>query len=104
MHGDVAVLDLREEEIIHAGNRFMVYALFPQARRLGARAVGQGEAEHRASPIGKSIVDRSSPVDVGAVCLAYGGGGHPAAGTCQVPHTDSVRVLGELVGKLRAER
>ncbi|MDT5034828.1 MAG: hypothetical protein QOE03_13, partial [Micromonosporaceae bacterium] len=30
--GDVVVVDLRAEEVIYAGNRFMVYALFPQAR------------------------------------------------------------------------
>jgi nanoRNase/pAp phosphatase (c-di-AMP/oligoRNAs hydrolase) len=33
--------------------------------------------------VGKSIFDRSSPVDVGALMLHHGGGGHHAAGTCQ---------------------
>ena len=33
--------------------------------------------------VGKSIFDRSSPVDVGALMLKHGGGGHHAAGTCQ---------------------
>ena len=28
MHGNLVVLDLRNEEIIYAGNRFMLYALF----------------------------------------------------------------------------
>ncbi|PRY13581.1 nanoRNase/pAp phosphatase (c-di-AMP/oligoRNAs hydrolase) [Kineococcus rhizosphaerae] len=100
LHGDVAVLDLREEETIHAGNRFFVYALFPQARV--SMHVMWGRAKlNTVFAIGKSIVDRTSPVDVGAVCLEYGGGGHLAAGTCQVPHEDAERVLGELVGKLR---
>ena len=103
LHGDVAVLDLREEETIHAGNRFFVYAMYPQARV--SMHVLWGKAKmNTVFAIGKSIVDRTSPVDVGGVCLEYGGGGHLAAGTCQVPHTDSVRVLDELVGKLRAER
>jgi nanoRNase/pAp phosphatase (c-di-AMP/oligoRNAs hydrolase) len=30
VHGHVAVLDLRGEEVIYAGNRFMIYALFPE--------------------------------------------------------------------------
>jgi nanoRNase/pAp phosphatase (c-di-AMP/oligoRNAs hydrolase) len=30
--GDVVVVDLRDEEVIHAGNRVMVYAMFPEAR------------------------------------------------------------------------
>ena len=32
VYGKLAMLDLRNEEIIHAGNRFMIYALFPQMR------------------------------------------------------------------------
>jgi len=31
VHGNVVVLDLRNEEIIYAGNRFVIYALFPSA-------------------------------------------------------------------------
>jgi len=32
LHDKVIVLDLRNEEIIHAGNRFMIYALYPRPR------------------------------------------------------------------------
>ncbi|NAZ75991.1 exopolyphosphatase [Kineococcus sp. T13] len=103
VHGDVAVLDLREEEVIHAGNRFYVYAMFPQAR-VSMHVLWGKAKQNTVFAIGKSIVDRTSPVDVGAVCLEHGGGGHVAAGTCQVPHEDSERVLAELVERLRAER
>ena len=51
---------------------------------------------------GKSILDRTSPVDIGAVMLRYGGGGHLAAGTCQVPHEDSGRVEHEIIVALQA--
>src|SRR5262245_31046142 len=30
VHGNVVILDLRTEETIYAGNRFLIYALFPQ--------------------------------------------------------------------------
>ena len=30
VHGNLVVLDLRDEEVIHPTNRFTVYALFPQ--------------------------------------------------------------------------
>ncbi|WP_369069715.1 exopolyphosphatase [Kineococcus terrestris] len=103
LHGDVAVVDLREEEVIHAGNRFLVYALFPQARVSVHVMWGRGK-QNTVFAVGKSIVDRSSPVDVGAVCLSHGGGGHLAAGTCQVPHTDAARVEVELVEALRTVR
>ena len=47
--------------------------------------------------IGKSIINRTSPVNVGELMLKYGGGGHGATGTCQVENEDSERVLGELI-------
>jgi len=103
LHGDVAVIDLREEETIHAGNRFFVYALYPQAR-VSVHVMWGKAKQNTVFAIGKSIVDRTSPVDVGGVCLEYGGGGHLAAGTCQVSHEVAEQTLGELIGKLRADR
>jgi nanoRNase/pAp phosphatase (c-di-AMP/oligoRNAs hydrolase) len=35
--------------------------------------------------------------------LSYGGGGHNAAGTCQVANGDAERVLGELIRKINAD-
>ncbi len=35
--------------------------------------------------------------------LSYGGGGHEAAGTCQVENEDAARVLAELIGKINAD-
>jgi nanoRNase/pAp phosphatase (c-di-AMP/oligoRNAs hydrolase) len=52
--------------------------------------------------VSKSILDRTSPTDIGSVMLQYGGGGHLAAGTCQVPHDRAERVLGELIAKVGA--
>jgi len=101
--GDVVVVDLREEETIHAGNRFMVYALFPEAR-VSVHIIWGRQKLNTVFACGKSILDRSSPVDIGEVMLRYGGGGHLAAGTCQVPHEDSARVLSEIIDALRTPR
>jgi nanoRNase/pAp phosphatase (c-di-AMP/oligoRNAs hydrolase) len=35
--------------------------------------------------------------------LSYGGGGHEAAGTCQVSNEDAERVRGELIAKINAD-
>ena len=35
--------------------------------------------------------------------LAYGGGGHEAAGTCQIANEDAERVLAELVEQVNAD-
>jgi nanoRNase/pAp phosphatase (c-di-AMP/oligoRNAs hydrolase) len=101
--GDVVVVDLRDEETIHAGNRFMVYALFPDAR-VSVHIIWGRQKLNTVFACGKSILDRSSPVDVGEVMLRYGGGGHMAAGTCQVPHADAERVLAEIVTALKTPR
>ena len=41
--------------------------------------------------------------NVGELMLEYGGGGHEAAGTCQIANEDAVRVLGELVERINAD-
>jgi len=98
-HHDVVVVDLRDEEIIHAGNRFMVYALFPSARVSVHVLWGKGR-QNTVLAVGRSIIDRSSPVDIGAAMLRHGGGGHEAAGTCQVPHDRADAVLAEVLDEL----
>ncbi|MEU4237016.1 exopolyphosphatase [Actinoplanes sp. NPDC026619] len=103
LEGDVVVVDLRDEEVIHAGNRFMVYALFPQAR-VSVHVIWGRAKLNTVFACGKSILDRTSPVDIGEVMLSYGGGGHIAAGTCQVPHTDAERVEREIIEALRSPR
>ena len=101
--GDVVVVDLRDEETIHAGNRFMVYAMFPEAR-VSVHIIWGRQQLNTVFACGKSILDRTSPVDIGEVMLRYGGGGHHAAGTCQIAHEDSERVLHEIVNALRTPR
>jgi nanoRNase/pAp phosphatase (c-di-AMP/oligoRNAs hydrolase) len=99
VHDDLLVLDLREEEIIHPTNRFMVYALFPQCR-VSMHVLWGLRKQNTVFAVGKSIVDRSSPLDVGRLMLEYGGGGHEAAGTCQVANEDAVRVRDELIARI----
>lgn len=96
MERDVVVVDLREEEVIHAGNRFMIYAMFPQAR-VSVHVLWGRERQNTVLAVGRSIMDRTSPSDIGAVMLRYGGGGHAAAGTCQIPHAETARVLAEVI-------
>jgi nanoRNase/pAp phosphatase (c-di-AMP/oligoRNAs hydrolase) len=103
VEGDVVIVDLRDEETIHAGNRFMVYALYPEAR-VSVHIIWGRQKLNTVFACGKSILDRTSPVDIGEVMLRYGGGGHLAAGTCQVPHEDSERILAEIIDALQTPR
>ena len=101
VHGTLALIDLRNEDVIYAGNRFAVYALFPHCN-ISAHILWGVRRQNTVFAIGKSILDRNSPVDVGAVCLAYGGGGHEAAGTCQVPNERAEATRQELIAALSA--
>ena len=83
VYDKVVVLDLRDEEIIHAGNRFMIYALYPETQ-ISVHVAWGFRKQNTAVMIGKSIVNKGSNVDIGELCLKYGGGGHRNAGTCQL--------------------
>ena len=97
VHGNLVVLDLRDEEIIHPTNRFMVYALFPQCN-ISIHVLWGLKQQNTVFAVGKSIIDRSSRTNVGTLMLEYGGGGHEAAGTCQIDNDEAARVQDELVG------
>ena len=101
VRGTVGVVDLRPEETIHAGNRFVVYALYPECS-VSAHVIWGRQRQNTVVAVGKSILNRSSGADIGALMLSYGGGGHANAGTCQVPHDQSDRVLDEIVDHLNA--
>ena len=100
LQGKLVVLDLRNEERIYAGNRFMVYALYPEAS-VSMHCLREPEKSATLFAIGRSIVNRTCTVNVGELCLAYEGGGHNAAGTCQVADGDADRVKRELITRLR---
>ncbi|HEV7252775.1 MAG TPA: exopolyphosphatase [Mesorhizobium sp.] len=103
LHGDLVVLDLRDEDIIYAGNRFMIYAMFPEAR-VSMHVMWGMKRQNTVFAVGKSILDRTSPVNVGEICLSYGGGGHEAAGTAQVENSRAETVKAELAERLRTAR
>ncbi|MBT4076193.1 MAG: exopolyphosphatase [Gammaproteobacteria bacterium] len=96
VHSNLIVLDLRDEDIIHAGNRFMIYALFPDCN-ISIHVLWGREKLNTVFATGKSIFDRGSKTSVGELMLKYNGGGHSAAGTCQVENKNAEQVLGELI-------
>ena len=101
IEGKVVVLDLREEEIIHAGNRFMIYALYPETQ-ISVHVAWGFKKQNTAVMIGKSIVNKGSEVDIGELCLKYGGGGHHNAGTCQLENDVVDRELPNIIAALNA--
>ena len=102
VHGNLVVLDLREEEVIHPTNRFTLYALYPQCN-ISIHVLWGLRQQNTVFATGKSILDRGSKTNVGSLMLTYGGGGHDAAGTCQVENDDATRVLAELIKTINAD-
>lgn len=102
VYQNLAVLDLRQEEIIYATNRFMIYALFPQTN-ISIHVLWGVQKQNTVFATGKSILDRSSKTNVGELMLTYGGGGHHAAGTCQVDNEQAESALQAIIAKINAD-
>jgi len=102
VHDNLVVLDLRFEETIWATNRFMIYALFPQVN-ISIHLMWGLQKQNTVFAVGKSILNRASKTNIGELMLRYNGGGHPAAGTCQIENDKADAVLQELIRKINAD-
>ena len=96
VYDNLIVLDLRKEEIIYPGNRFMIYALNPDTN-ISIHVLWGFKQQNTVFATGKSIVNRSSKTNIGELMFKNGGGGHGAAGTCQVDNDKSEDILKELI-------
>ncbi|HEX4430453.1 MAG TPA: exopolyphosphatase [Frankiaceae bacterium] len=99
--GRLVVVDLRGEDTIQPGNRFMIYALYPECEA-SAHLIPGKQNLNTVIAVGKSILRRGNKLDIGALMLTYGGGGHPNAGTCQLPHEDAEAVLTTIAAAVNA--
>ena len=99
VYDKVVVLDLRNEETIYAGNRFMIYALYPECQ-ISIHVAWGFRKQNTAVMIGKSIVNKASIADIGELCLKYGGGGHRNAGTCQLDNDTVDEQLPDIIKAL----
>ena len=100
LEDSTAILDIRNEEIIHVGNRFMIYAMFPEAN-VSIHILNGKQNLNTVFAVGKSIINRSCPIDIGAMMYEYGGGGHMNAGTCQVDNDKSEETLQSLLDRIK---
>jgi nanoRNase/pAp phosphatase (c-di-AMP/oligoRNAs hydrolase) len=100
--GNLVVLDLRDEEIIYAGNRFMIYAIHADCN-ISIHEMWGLKNQNTVFAIGKSILNRSSSTNIGDLCLAFGGGGHNNAGTCQVANDEADLTLEALSTRITAD-
>jgi nanoRNase/pAp phosphatase (c-di-AMP/oligoRNAs hydrolase) len=102
VHGNLCVIDLTEEETIYVGNRFVVYAQNPECN-ISLHIMWGLNRQNTVFAMGKSIFNRTSNTNIGELALSYGGGGHAAAGTCQIENDQKDSVLRELIAKITAD-
>lgn len=102
VYNNLVVLDLRKEETIWAGNRFVIYALFPKCN-ISIHVLWGKNKQNTVFAVGKSILSRTSKTNIGQLMLGYDGGGHAAAGTCQVPNLSAEETLIELIAKINKD-
>lgn len=99
--GPVLVTDARGVDDIPPSNRFLVYSLFP-GTNISIRLIDGKGKDFVAISVGYSILNRTATIDVGSLMLKYGGGGHKAVGTCQVPYATAEAVIKEIVEVCKA--
>lgn len=99
---NVIVLDLRNQEEIYTGNRFVMYSMYPE-QNISIQVIWGLNRQNIVMTCGYSIINKSARVDVGALMLKYGGGGHRKVGTCQVPVEEADRVLEELISEMNRQ-
>ncbi len=102
LFGNCVVIDLREEETIWSGNRFLIYALFPDAN-ISIHVLWGFEKQKTVLAVGKSIINRTSKTNIGSLMLEFGGGGHANAGTCQVANKHAQMILSAVIDKINAD-
>jgi len=96
------VTNLLTENTIYVGNRFMVYALYPE-QSVDLRVMWGKDKQNIVIACGHSILNRSSRTDVGSLMLTYGGGGHTMAGTCQVPIEKRDEILDAIINQILSD-
>ncbi len=100
--GNVVVTNLKEEPTIFSGNRFIIYAMYPE-QNIDVRVMWGRDNQNVVFACGHSVLNRTSKTNVGKLMLKYGGGGHHMVGTCQVPVEKWEEILKEIVAQINAD-
>ncbi len=79
----VSITDFRSFDKTPAGNRFLVYSMFPEAIVSVKIRYDNDDKEKVAVSVGHSIFNPNCNVNVGLMLSKFEGGGHRGAGSCQ---------------------
>jgi nanoRNase/pAp phosphatase (c-di-AMP/oligoRNAs hydrolase) len=74
----------------------MVYALYPECN-ISIHLMWGKQQQNTVFATGKSVLNRTCPINIGELMLRYEGGGHANAGTCQIDNQQAEVVKQELI-------
>jgi nanoRNase/pAp phosphatase (c-di-AMP/oligoRNAs hydrolase) len=100
IHGKAVLVDLRGVTDISAGNRFLLYTLFPE-QNISVWVIDGKKNVNVVITVGYSIINKTASVDVGSLMLKYSGGGHKQVGTCQVAFEDADIIIADILEKVK---
>ncbi|TAL22958.1 MAG: exopolyphosphatase [Nitrospirae bacterium] len=100
--GNVLITDLRKVKKVPAGNRFLIYTLFPKTNVSIRIQWGPG-TKFVAVTLGHNIFNRTSRADCGRICSDYGGGGHRGAAACPLKPEKANQQIAEIIERLKKE-
>lgn len=100
-HENLILTDLRGEDLIYAGNRFLIYTLFLKCN-ISMQVMWGVRRQNVVITVGHSVLKRNCKTNVGRLMLEYGGGGHDKVGTCQVPTERAEDVIKALAASIIA--
>jgi oligoribonuclease NrnB/cAMP/cGMP phosphodiesterase (DHH superfamily) len=97
----VSITDFRDLEDIPAGNRFLVYSLFPESVVNVRIRYEEKSKEKIAVSIGHSIFNRRCNVNAGLLLADFGGGGHRGAGSTRFESGKAATYLPQILDALQ---
>ena len=97
----VSITDFRKLENIPAGNRFLVYSLFPDSVVNLRIRYEKKNKEMTAVNIGHSIFNRRCNVNAGLLLADFGGGGHRGAASTRFESSKEDTYLPQIIDALQ---
>lgn len=96
---NVIYTDLRPLDEIPAGNRFLIYTLFPEAN-VSLRVHWGPKKEFVVAAAGHSIFNRTCRTNLSLLMSRFGGGGHAGAATTPLPPFGANDAIEEILAEL----
>ena len=101
LENHVSITDFRNLEDVPAGNRFLVYSLFPDSAVNMRIRYEKKDKEMTAVNIGHSIFNRRCNVNAGLLLADFGGGGHRGAASTRFESSQADTYLPQIIDALQ---